>query len=123
MLYMNYPRCGDCAFSASFVRECTYVSYIAREGVELTVHKEGVVVEEIKEVELRSRRAQFIYDRNYNRIELRRRGHAPSITTSVTQTGKSKGFLWNSFRKISFSYYSSEYKINSTTTTPKCTLP
>ena len=78
MLYMNYPRCGDCAFSASFVRECTYVSYIAREGVELTVHKEGVVVEEIKEVELRSRRAQFIYDRNYNRIELRRRGHAPS---------------------------------------------
>ena len=25
-LYMNYPRCGDCAFSASFVRECTDVS-------------------------------------------------------------------------------------------------
>ena len=54
------------------------VSYVAGEGVELTVHKESVVVEEIKEVELRSRRAQFIYDRNYNRIELRRRGHAPS---------------------------------------------
>ena len=36
-------------------------------GVKLTVHKESVVVEEIKEVELRSRRAQFIYDRNYNR--------------------------------------------------------
>ena len=35
--------------------------------MELTVHKESVVVEEIKEVELRSRRAQFIYDRNYNR--------------------------------------------------------
>ena len=48
-------------------------SYVAGEGVELTVHKESVVVEEIKEVELRSRRAQFIYDRNYNRIELRRR--------------------------------------------------
>ena len=46
--------------------------------MELTVHKEGVVVEEIKEVELRSRRLQFIYDRNYNRIELQRRGHAPS---------------------------------------------
>ena len=29
--------------------------------MELTVHKESVVVEEIKEVELRSRRAQFIY--------------------------------------------------------------
>ena len=59
--------CGDCAFSASFLRECTDVSQVAGEGVELTVHKESVVVEEIKEVELRSRLAQFIYDRNYDR--------------------------------------------------------
>ena len=35
------------------------VSYVAGEGVELTVHKENIVVEEIKEVELRSRRAQI----------------------------------------------------------------
>ena len=49
MLYKNYPRCVDCAFSASFIRECTDVSYVAGEGVELTVHKESVV-EEIKEV-------------------------------------------------------------------------
>ena len=55
---MNYTRCGDCAFSASFVKECTDVSYVA-EGVELTLHKESVVVEEIKEVELRSRREQI----------------------------------------------------------------
>ena len=55
--------CGDCAFSASFLRECTDVSQVAGEGVELTVHKESVVVEEIKEVELRSRCAQFIYNR------------------------------------------------------------
>ena len=35
--------------------------------MELTVHKESVVVEQIKEAKLmRSRRAQFIYDRNYN---------------------------------------------------------
>ena len=34
-------------------------SYVAREGVELTVHKESVVVEKIKEVELRSRCAQL----------------------------------------------------------------
>ena len=61
MLYMNYPRCGDCAFSASFVRECTDVSYFTGE---LNVLKESVVVEEIKEVQLRSRRVQFIYDRN-----------------------------------------------------------
>ena len=59
--------CGDCSFSASFVRECTDVSHVAGEGVELTVHKESVVVEEIKEVELSSLRVQFMYDRNYNR--------------------------------------------------------
>ena len=67
MLNMNYPRCGDGAFSASFVMECTDVSYVAGEGVELTVHKESVVVEEIMEVELRSCRLQFIYDRNHTR--------------------------------------------------------
>ena len=66
MLYMNDPRCGGCAFSESLVKESTAVSYVAGEGVELTLHKESVVVEEIKEVELRSRRMQFIYDRNYN---------------------------------------------------------
>ena len=46
-------RCGDCAFSASFVRESTDVSHDAGEGVELTVYKKSSVVEEIKEVELR----------------------------------------------------------------------
>ena len=55
---MNYPLCGDCAFSASFVKECTDVSYVA-ERVELTLHKESVGVEEIKEVELRSRRERI----------------------------------------------------------------
>ena len=35
MLYMNYLRFGDFAFSAGFVRECTDVSYVAGEGVEL----------------------------------------------------------------------------------------
>ena len=42
--------CEDCAFSGSFVRECTDVSLVAGEGVKLTVHKESVVVEEIKKV-------------------------------------------------------------------------
>ena len=32
--------------------------------MKLTVPKESVVVEEIQEMELRSRHAQFIYDRN-----------------------------------------------------------
>ena len=46
--------------------------------MELTVHEESVVVEEIKKVELRSRRARFIYDRNYNRVRLPPHGQAPS---------------------------------------------
>ena len=33
-----------------------FYSCVAGEGVRLTVHKESVVIEEIKEVELRSRR-------------------------------------------------------------------
>ena len=71
---MIYPRYG--AFSVSFVRECQAdVSYVAGEGAELTVLKESVDVEEIKAVELMtSRRAQFIYDMNYNRIGLQPRG-------------------------------------------------
>ena len=53
---MNYPQCEDCALSASFLRECSDVSYVAGERSvwSNTVHKEIVVVEEIKEVELRS---------------------------------------------------------------------
>ena len=35
-----------------------------REGNELVVQKENCVVEEIKEVELSSRRGKFIYNRN-----------------------------------------------------------
>ena len=34
-------------------------SYVAGEGVELILHKESVVIEKIKEVKLRSRRAQL----------------------------------------------------------------
>ena len=39
VFYMNYPQCGDCALSASFVKECSDVSYVAGERVELTVRK------------------------------------------------------------------------------------
>ena len=34
-----------------------------REGNELVIQKENCIVEEIKEVELRSRRGKFIYNR------------------------------------------------------------
>ena len=41
-----------------------------REANELVVQKENCVVEEIKEVELKSRRGKFIYNRTYNSIGL-----------------------------------------------------
>ena len=87
--------------------------------MELTVHKESVVIEEIKEVELRCRRAQFIYDRNYNRIGLQPRGHAPSrlsvkkLRRLLHKRSKVRVFVWKGIRKNTFSYYSSTITINS----------
>ena len=75
--------CGDCAFSASSVRECTDVSHVAGEGVELTVHKDSAVVEEIKEVELRSRLAQFIAPAGF-----RPRGRNPRRHPNVPRVKK-----------------------------------
>ena len=58
-----------------------------RKGNESIVQKENYFVEEIKEVELRSRRRKFIYNRTYNPVGLNkvnhfsRRGRAPSRLT------------------------------------------
>ena len=41
-----------------------------REGNELVVQKENCVVEEIKEVELSSRRGKLIYNKTYDFIRL-----------------------------------------------------
>ena len=55
-----------------------------RKGNESIVQKENCLVEEIKEVKLRSRRGKFIDNRTYNPVELNkfchfsRRGRAPS---------------------------------------------
>ena len=55
-----------------------------RKGNESIVQKENFLVEEIKEVKLRSRRGKFIDNRTYNPVELNkfshfsRRGRAPS---------------------------------------------
>ena len=82
------------------------------EKVELPVHKESVVVEEIKEVELRSRHVQFIYDRNYNRTGLQTRGHAPSrfpgkkVRRLLHKRKKVRVFVWKVIRKNIVSYYS-----------------
>ena len=94
------------------------VSYVARGGVELTVHKESVVVEEIKEVELRFRRGQFIHDRNYTRIGLQPRGHVPSglsvkkLRHLLHKRRKVRVFVWKGIRKNITSYYSSAFSIN-----------
>ena len=94
------------------------MEYVAGEGVELTVQKETVVVEEIKEAKLRSRRTQFIYERNYNRIGLQPRGHAPSrlpvkkLRHLSHKRKKVRVFVWKSIRKNIISYYSSAFIIN-----------
>ena len=55
-----------------------------RKGNESTVQKENYFMKEIKQVELRSRRGKFIYNRTYNPVGLNkvshfsRRGRAPS---------------------------------------------
>ena len=69
--YMYDALRQDFAISASFVLECFGGSEVTTsEGNELVVQKENCVVEEIKEVELRSRRGKFIYNRTYNSIGL-----------------------------------------------------
>ena len=84
-------------------------SYVAGEGVELTVHKESVVVEKIKEVELRSRRAQLFMTEII--IELGH-SHAPSrlpvkkLRRLLHKRRKVREFLWKGIWKNIISYYS-----------------
>ena len=48
-----------------------------RKGNESIVQKENSFVEEIKEVELRSRRGKFTYNRTYNSVGLNKISHFP----------------------------------------------
>ena len=102
----------DFALSASFVLECLDGSEVTtREGNELVVQKENCVVEEIKEVELRSRRGKFIYKGTYNSVGLNkvshfsRRHRAPSrhdkeIRIFVTENTEGEAFfVWKGIRK------------------------
>ena len=103
----------DFALSASFVLECFDGSEVTtREGNELVVQKENCVVEEIKEVELRSRRGKFIYNRTYNSIGLNQvshfspHSHAPSrlpmnkLKSLLQKTRKLTLFYGRVFGKI-----------------------
>ena len=111
--YMYDAVRRDFALSASFVLECFDGSEVTtREGNELVVQKENCVVEEIKEVELRSRRGKFIYNRTYNSVGLNkvshfsRRDRAPSrlpikkLKSLLQKTRKVRLFVWKGMRKI-----------------------
>ena len=100
------------ALSASFVLECFDGSEVkTREGNELVVQKENCVMEEIKEVELRSRRRKFIYNRTYNSVGLNKVSHfsrrdgAPSrlpikkLKSLLQKTRKVRLFVWKGIRK------------------------
>ena len=57
-------------------QECFDVSEVTtRKGNESIVQKENCFVEEIKEVELRSRRRKFIHNKTYNPVTLNEVGH------------------------------------------------
>ena len=90
-------------------------SYVAGEGVELTVHKGSVVVEKIKDVELRSRHAQLFMTEII--IELGY-SHAPSrlpvkkLRRLLHKRRKVRVFVWKGIRKNIISYYSSAFTIN-----------
>ena len=92
--------------SKFFIGVSPEFSCVAWECVEWTVRKETVVVEEIKEAELRSRREQLIYDRNDDRIQLQRRGHGPSRLPAVKKWRRLlhkkrdvRAFVWKCIRK------------------------
>ena len=82
-----------------------------RKGNESIVQEENCFVEEIKEVELRSRRGKFIYNRTYNPVGLNkvshfsRRGRAPSrlpmkkLKSLLKKTRKVRLFVWKGILK------------------------
>ena len=90
-------------------------SYVAVEGVELTVYKESVVVKKVKEVGLRSRRAQLFMTEII--IELGY-SHAPSrlpvkkLRRLLHKMRKVRVFVWKGIWKNIISYYSSAFTIN-----------
>ena len=90
-------------------------SYVAGEGVELTVHKGSVLVEKIKDVELRSRYAQLFMTEII--IELGY-SHAPSrlpvkkLRRLLHKRKKVRVFVRKGIRKNIISYYSSAFTTN-----------
>ena len=83
-----------------------------RKGNNSVVQNENCFVEEIKEVELRSCRGNFIHNRTYNPVGLNkvshfsRRGRAPSrlpmkkLKSLLKKTRKARLFVWKEILKI-----------------------
>ena len=103
---------GILHYQQVFVKSVFYVSEVTtRKGNESIVQKENCFVEEIKEVELRSRRGKFIYNRTYNPVGLNkvshfsRRGRAPSglpmkkLKSLLKKTRKVRLFVWKGILK------------------------
>ena len=77
-----------------------------RKGNESIVQKENCFAEEIKEVQLRSRRGKFIYNRTYNLVRLNKVSHfcrprrAPSrLTDEEIKTQIVRPFVWKGILK------------------------
>ena len=84
----------DFALSASFdVSEVT-----TGKGNESIVLKENCFVEEIKEVELRSRRRKFIYNRTYNPVGSNKVSHL--LKSLLKKTRQVRLFVWKGILKI-----------------------
>ena len=84
-VHVGCSASGFCIISKFCFRiECFDGSEVTGKGNDSIVQKQNRVVEEIKEVELRSRRGKLIYNRTYNSVGLNkvshsfRRGRAPS---------------------------------------------
>ena len=106
-------RCRYFALSASICSELGYFdgSEVTGKGNYSIAQKQNCVVEEIKEVELRSRRGKFIYNRTYNSVGLNkvshfsRRGRAPNrlpmkkLKSLLQKTRKVRVFVWKDIRK------------------------
>ena len=92
--YMYDARHRDFALSANFdVSEVT-----TGEGNQSIVLKENCFVEEIKEVELRSRRRKFIYNRTYNPVGLNKVSHL--LKSLLKKTRQVRLFVWKGILKI-----------------------
>ena len=97
--YMYYAVGRDFALSVSFVLECFDGSEVTtREGSELVVQKENCVVEEIKEVDLRSHKPSVsLLTRS---VSILQKACASSLTRSVrTLTQAFRNYLRKAFSK------------------------